>query len=193
MPGGGPGRRPFHDDHARVQPDGARLLSVQPARLFFRVFSAGNGFALRKIVLFDAGREEPPFFEVIDPDLTGRRSELRSARPLQLIVLAQKTADVPIFATPPQQSDYAAVWASHREKNATENNGAPSEHVAGLQMKINPYWPWWLRRWRDLCRHRWHQVRPISAIAGISGNSNWEEIFRERGQVPSALKPPSSG
>lgn len=149
--------------------------------LFFRVFSAENGFALRKIVLFDAAREESPFFEVKDPDLTGWRGELRSARPLQLIVLAQKIADVPIFATPPQQSDYSAVWASHHEKNAAESNGAPSSRWRELRMKMNPYWPWWLRRWRDVCRHRWHQGPPNLSNRRHFRKLSWEKIFSERG------------
>ncbi len=148
--------------------------------LFFRVFSAENGFALRKIVLFDAGREEPPFFEVKDPDLTGRRGELRSARPLQLIVLAQKTAEVPIFATPPQQSDYAAVWAIHREQSAAESDGAPSNGWRELRMKLNPYWPWWLRRWRDVWRYRWQQGPPDLSNRRHFRKLSWEEIFRER-------------
>jgi hypothetical protein len=148
--------------------------------LFFRVFSAENGFALRKIVLFDAGKEESPLYEVKDPDLTGQRSELRSARPLQLIALAQKIADVPIFATPPQQSDYAAVWASHREKSATENAGAPSDWWRELRMKVNPYWPWWLRRLRDVWRYRLHHGPPDLSNRRHFRKLSWEEIFRER-------------
>jgi SAM-dependent methyltransferase len=176
---------------------GGHFMTVTPAsnqmghgfyqfspELFFRVFSAENGFALRKIVLFDASGDEPPFYEVKDPAVTRQRTELRSARPLQLIVLAQKIADVPIFASLPQQSDYAAVWASSRERNATDNSGASSGWWRKLRMKVNPYWPWWLRRWRDIWRERWRNGPPDLNNRRHFRKLSWAEIFRERNVPP---------
>ena len=122
--------------------------------LFFRVFSADNGFALRKIVFFDVRKEESTFYEVNDPYATGQRGELRTGTALLLFVLAEKIANVPVFANRPQQSDYAADWAAHQKKKTVDEAAVPSGWWRQLRMKVNPYWPQWLRRWREHWRYR---------------------------------------
>jgi hypothetical protein len=114
--------------------------------LFFRVFSVENGFALRKLVLFESLKADAPFYQVNDPAITGQRTELFSARPMLLAVLAQRTAVTPIFLQPPQQSDYAAVWQQHREtaKAAESRTG----WVWRMRTKLSPHWPHWLSRWK---------------------------------------------
>jgi len=148
--------------------------------LFFRVFSADNGFALRKIVLFDVSKTESVFYEVKDPSLTRQRSELFSARPMQMAVLAQKIAEVPMFATLPLQSDYVAVWESHG--NAGSDAGTPSHpgFFRRLRIKMNPHWPFWLLHWRNVCRYRWQHGWPTLNNPRHFRKLSDEEIARER-------------
>jgi hypothetical protein len=114
--------------------------------LFFRVFAAQNGFALRKIVIFECFKADAAFYEVTDPAVSGWRVQLvDSPAPMMLAVLAQKTAEVPLFNPPPQQSDYAAEW-SRRQQKAAEAKPAPSGFFHELRVKVNPYWPYWLRQ-----------------------------------------------
>jgi hypothetical protein len=136
---------------------GGHFITVPPANqymghgfyqfspeLFFRVFSAQNGFALRKIVLFECLKTDAPFYEVTDPAVSGCRVQLAdSPTSVALAVLAQKTAEVPLFNPPPQQSDYAAEWS--RRQDAAEAK-PPSGFLHALRVKANPYWPYWLRR-----------------------------------------------
>jgi len=148
--------------------------------LFFRVFSAENGFVLRKIVLFDVQKTESVFYEVKDPSLTQHRSELFTSRPMQLGILAQKIAEAPLFATLPQQSDYVAIWEKHKELTASEK---ASHHVSRWQemrIKLNPYWPFWLRHLRNVCRYRWQHGWPTLNNRRHFRKLSSEEIFRER-------------
>ena len=134
---------------------GGHFITVTPANgamghgfyqfspeLFFGVFNAQNGFVLRKIVLFEAFKPDAPFYEVNNPAVVGRRVELSVSRPVYLAVLAQKTADVPILARPPQQSDYVAAWS--RPGQTIDQSTA----LGRLRVTLNPYWPPWLREWK---------------------------------------------
>jgi hypothetical protein len=148
--------------------------------LFFRVFSAENGFALRKIILYDCSKPDADFYEVKDPAQTGLRSGLTTSRAIQMLVLAQKIAEKPLFASPPQQSDYVAAWESHkaraRDKNVKDDSGA----LRRLRIKLNPYWPFWLRRLRDHWRGRWEYGRPTLKDRRHFRRLTPEEIFCER-------------
>jgi hypothetical protein len=57
-----------------------------------------------------------------------------------LAVLAQRTAEVPVLARPPQESDYAAVWEKHR-KSPAPAIVARSGWLWRLRAAMNPYWP----------------------------------------------------
>jgi hypothetical protein len=148
--------------------------------LFYRVFSAENGFAIRKLVLFECLKEDSAYYEAKDPAVTQQRSELFSSRPMQMAVLAQKIADVPVFAAPPQQSDYAAAWEGHQQASAVKKTGSHSDRFRQLRIKLNPYWPWWLRRWRDSLRYRWLQGSPTLGNHRHFRKLSREEIIRER-------------
>jgi SAM-dependent methyltransferase len=149
--------------------------------LFFRVFSAENGFVLRKMVLFDSLKTDAPFYRVNDPALTGIRTELFSARPMLLAVLAQRTAAVPIFARTPQQSDYVAAWQQQdRNVNPRESR---ADWVWQIRKKLNPYWPHWMLRWKD----NW-LIRRKSGPPKLSNQRHFclltkQEIIRERSQA----------
>lgn len=147
--------------------------------LFFKVFSEQNGFVIRKFVLFETYRPDAPFYEVQSPAKLGNRVELNSSPPVSLAVLAQKIADVPIFATPPQQSDYEAAWDTQRDQQQ-----APSSPLRRLRVKLNPYWPDWLRKLKQRAKSK---VKGRNNPASITNRRSFrplsdEEIRRERGQ-----------
>jgi SAM-dependent methyltransferase len=146
--------------------------------LFFRIFNADNGFSLRKMILFDSLKTDAPFYQVNDPALTGQRTELFSAKPILLAALAQRTAIMPIFARPPQQSDYVAAWQQHDQ---TVNVPEPrTDWIWRMRKKLNPYWPYWLSRWKA----GW-QLRRKSGPPKLSNQRHFrlltkQEMVRER-------------
>jgi SAM-dependent methyltransferase len=84
--------------------------------LMFRVFSEANGFALHKIMLFEAGypsvelTKNHTVYEVVDPERVRERVGLVSRKPVMMMVEAKKVRDAKMFATAPLQSDYMAMW-----------------------------------------------------------------------------------
>jgi len=94
--------------------------------LFFRALSPENGFELVRMHVYEGymgtstalglrydHQRFGPRYAVRDAREFGGRHELLDRWPLALLVEARKVADVPVFATAPQQSDYAATWAQH--------------------------------------------------------------------------------
>ena len=85
--------------------------------VIFRVFTPENGFELGKVLALCPrfpGIELVPIrnvYEVQDPALVGSRVGLLTGRPIVLCFEARKTADLPLFASSPMQSDYTAAWA----------------------------------------------------------------------------------
>lgn len=89
--------------------------------LIFRVFAAENGFELGKVLALEArypGIELSPIsdaFEVADPARVECRVGLVTKRPIILLFDARKTADLPLFARSPMQSDYEAAWVANHK------------------------------------------------------------------------------
>ena len=150
---------------------GGHFLTIPPANghmghgfyqcspeLFFGVFSEQNGFVIKKFLLFESYREGTQFYEVQSPALTKSRVELNSSPPVSLAILAQKIADVPIFARPPQQSDYVAAWNIVRE--------APDQSTALRRWRValNPYWPAWLRGLKHSLKSKFFGQRNPASI-----------------------------
>ena len=78
--------------------------------LFFRVFAPENGLEVELMVLAEAN-DDGAWYQVSDPAIGGGRAQLVNNARTYLMVLARKIADVPMFATTPQQSDYHdAAW-----------------------------------------------------------------------------------
>ena len=77
--------------------------------LFYRIFSAANGFSVVKMVAHMVG-PYGRWYEVADPEDIKERVELITYFPVLILVEAKKTSDVPVFAQYPQQSDFAAWW-----------------------------------------------------------------------------------
>jgi hypothetical protein len=89
--------------------------------LIFRMFTVENGFELGSVLALEAhypSIELTPIsdaFEVSDPARAECRVGLMTARPIMLFFEARKMAELPLFVTPPMQSDYAAAWLSNEK------------------------------------------------------------------------------
>lgn len=73
--------------------------------LFFRVLCPQNGFELETLVLSETHRDSY-WYEAIDPAVARARLELVNGHPTYVMVRARKIADMPLFTSVPQQSDY---------------------------------------------------------------------------------------
>jgi SAM-dependent methyltransferase len=96
--------------------------------LMYRVFSQENGFEAEAVVLhemFAAGK----WYRMHDAVALGHRVELTTRSPSYLLTLARKTADVPVFAAWPQQSDYVVMWQAF----ATGSPAPPPRSGAALR------------------------------------------------------------
>lgn len=89
--------------------------------LLFRVFSPENGFRVVWMMLKASRHPASRWYAVCDPQEVGERVTLTARNRGTLYVLAERTEEVPIFRTTPQQSDYAEAWSSgtmDRERGA---------------------------------------------------------------------------
>ena len=105
--------------------------------LFYRVLSEENGFAVDRMIAYEAF-DGSQWYEVADPKRVNSRIELVSRPvPVLLLVRARRTAaDVPIFATTPQQSDYVATWDRGNEPNARPMVGEAPSGVRGWVKRV---------------------------------------------------------
>jgi hypothetical protein len=113
--------------------------------LFFRIFSPCNGFTLRKILAFESPSTN--WYEVADPEAVKQRVSLINRRETYLLVIAQKTATVPIFASPIQQSDYSAQWQLEQPVHHS-----PIRSVAGWRSLVPTPCKWPVRAARGWIR-----------------------------------------
>jgi hypothetical protein len=110
--------------------------------LFFNIFNSNNGFETKKIIIYTHDEDGvSDWYEVVDPSKIKNRVMLVNNKPTYLLVMAQKTADVPIFATTPQQSDYQTLWAIRK---ALQENKAP-ENESKLKFIYRKYTPKFLK------------------------------------------------
>lgn len=91
---------------------GHGFWQVSPETIF-RCFTPENGFELHAVLLKECYTKEA-WHAARDPAIIGRRVELLNKTPTYIFTLARKTADVEVFATMPQQSDYATAWSAGR-------------------------------------------------------------------------------
>lgn len=136
---------------------GHGFYQISP-ELFFRVFSRENGFAVNRVVLYSASKNDAPFYQVKDPAVSGGRTELVSTEPMFLAVLAQRIDLVPVLAKRPQQSDYVAGWNQHEK--VKQPVPSSSSTLARVRLRLNPYWPYWLRRLKEKLIHSSGRGRP---------------------------------
>lgn len=81
--------------------------------LFFRVFSADNGFSIQEMYVAEL---DGAAYAVKDPATVGGRVELCNTRPVYLLVHARREAVREILARTPQQSDYVVEWDSRQQQ-----------------------------------------------------------------------------
>jgi hypothetical protein len=134
------------------------------AETFFRVFSEDQGFETRAVILFeDLGTR---WYAVKDPQQVGKRVILVNYRRTQLAVLARRIADRPVFATMPQQTDYAMRWEQNPKDTAPMS--APPKRSPGLVAMINRYMPTGLKR---------SLKKTVFSIFGIRAPEDFPEFF----------------
>ena len=81
--------------------------------------------------------ERSGLYEVTDPAVVGARVMMMSKLPAYLMVLAEKTAHVTPFRTPPQQSDYVPQWQAGRTVTPLDAMGAGSTTEGWLRSKFS--------------------------------------------------------
>jgi len=83
--------------------------------LIYRSLSPANGFQPLAVMvreLHGDGHRAGKFHIARDPDALGWRVELSNRRPTYLVTIARRIGDGPVFAEPPQQSDYQRLWGT---------------------------------------------------------------------------------
>lgn len=104
--------------------------------LYFRILTPENGFSTPSVLLCVDDEIAPIFYAVDDPAHLGHRIELISDRQVYIMAMAEKTACVPVFATFPYQSDYAAAWQDeHQSKRPARKETDDLSHE-----KNRPRW-----------------------------------------------------
>ena len=123
---------------------GHGFYQISP-ELFFRVLHPDNGFKMKHAVIFEHPWKKT-WYEVIDPEKVGSRVELKNKKHAYLIACARKTADVPIFAKIPQQSDYSAIWLASAGKAPVTD----ARSKASLVSQLKRHAPQWARSLANL-------------------------------------------
>jgi SAM-dependent methyltransferase len=128
--------------------------------LFFRVFSPANGFRIVKMIIYECPWKSV-WYEVVDPEQVQRRVELTNSRPAYLIVWAKKTASVPIFHQPPQQSDYLAMWQRSANRATGDASAQPYSPVPFFK-RYAP--PWMARIYRTIRPFRSRLYKKVRVV-----------------------------
>ncbi len=107
--------------------------------LYFRIFSENNGFEMVTALFYIDKKHKDDtysqYFELIDPKELKQRVTLANIKPSYLFIMARKVSEKPIFATPPQQSDYEHI--SWKKDTAASTEKKQSIFVRGLN-KLMP-------------------------------------------------------
>ena len=102
--------------------------------LFFRAFSAENGFQMTEMIAYAVGPHDR-WYRVSDPQAIRSRVELISYSLICLLVQAKKTKSVEIFQKMPMQSDYSVMWQEAAGK-ASAPDGSPGFFVRWLRRRL---------------------------------------------------------
>lgn len=131
--------------------------------LFFRVFSAGNGFEIVRMFLAENSNEPGRLYRVLDPAETGVRLLLASRRPMLVLVWAKKIAEVKPFSQWPQQSDYSTRWQANAETDPTAFARKPGMLAAAKRAagELLPISVRWRLAWRKHLREARRGLIPI--------------------------------
>jgi SAM-dependent methyltransferase len=178
---------------------GGRLLIQAPANnfcghgfyqfspeLFYRVLSAENGYRVSRMVIFEWDAKD--WYEVRDPASLKQRVELVNARYTGLLIEAERIARVPIFQSPPLQSDYAEVLWKERD---AEQPPVPKSKIKTLVKSmlgpsISPYIS------RYLCARFLKRIRRQADRRRTLENREFFSPVERRGDIHLIPNPPPS-
>lgn len=99
--------------------------------LYFRVFSAENGFEMVRMLFYSDVRNAR-VYEVSDPKVVKSRVLLRNSAPSYLFVVARRNEVKPLFERPPLQSDYELLAWQSGSPNPASHGGAIKEVIRAL-------------------------------------------------------------
>lgn len=99
--------------------------------LFYRALSPENGFEVERMVIHRVG-PYGGWWEVSDPNAIRERVELISFTPMHLLVQAKRTSVKEVFAQPPQQSDYSALWQTAERSPTAASARLAKPRFAGI-------------------------------------------------------------
>ena len=129
---------------------GGHFVSITPANnffghgfyqfspeLYFTVLAPENGFAVRTMMAFEDTRNAV-WYEVRSPHDVRERVTLQNSEPVYLCIIAERTADRPIFAHTPQQSDYVVRW-NGAEQPAVAATAGPRPLPIRLAKLVLPF------------------------------------------------------
>ena len=77
--------------------------------LAFQVFTAANGFDSPTVLVWEDVRGGHAWV-VANPADVRKRVQMTTRLPMLMGIIARKVANQPVFATAPQQTDYAVAW-----------------------------------------------------------------------------------
>jgi hypothetical protein len=157
----------FRNCMAMLEP-GGHFIGITPANnfmghgfyqfspeLFFRVFSAANGFEVRTVLL----RTASEWYEVADPAEVKERVELVNSTRVSLVVIARKIKEVELFRTP-QQSDYASAWKA-QEGPAADQKTMADNLFLNMARRLLPV------RAKTFIRNFRKAMRPTVDVGGL--------------------------
>jgi hypothetical protein len=102
--------------------------------LYFQTFVPENGFEIVKVYLLEEAARRR-WYEVADPNKVKERVVVINDDPALLLVIAKKITAADIFANPPQQSDYLAMWEAANGDRPVAN-GSQFKRVISLITRI---------------------------------------------------------
>ena len=103
------------------------------AELFFRVFSAENGYSVERAIICE--RDSGRWFQAVDPARLQRRGFFTNCASTLLLVQARRLREAPIFAKRPQQSDYEMLWQRSQDGPPSSQTPSSARQFVGRAMR----------------------------------------------------------
>jgi SAM-dependent methyltransferase len=122
---------------------------------FYRVFTEANGFEVESLCLIEtplifvekSARQR--VFSVVDPASVGKRAVIVTDRPVSIYVHARRTADRPLFAQAPCQSDYSTRWNDADDDDTSVSPAKARADANGQRFAYVSDWETWRRTLRQ--------------------------------------------
>jgi hypothetical protein len=129
---------------------------------FYAAFAEENGFEVVETCLYEENGRSG-WYRLTPPANAARRLTFQNSVPAHLLVLARKTADVPVFTQAPQQRMYSAAWQD--PSIVADAGGVSIKAFVMKSLAVLPPWVKWrvLNTWNTRNRFRpdlFTRVRP---------------------------------